>query len=67
MEEYYILCPTRPTPEPALISHLISRDICARRQDENFHKCPTCVLSRLWNASHAESAPEATGTGTVGK
>ncbi len=52
MEEYYILCPTRSTEEPALISHLISRDICAKRQDENFHKCPTCILSRLWQAAH---------------
>lgn len=57
MEEYYILCPTRPTQEPALISHLISRDICARRQDENFHKCPTCVLSRIWKAAHPEGTP----------
>ena len=59
MEEYYILCPTRSTPEPALISHLISRDICGQRQDENFHKCPTCVRSRIWKAAH----PEAEGAG----
>ena len=56
MEEYYILCPTRDTPAPALISHLISRDICAKRQDENFHKCPTCVRSRIWQAAHPGSA-----------
>jgi len=59
MEDYYILCPTRDREEPALIAHLISRDICAKRQDENFHKCPTCVLSRLWKVAHpeAEAAP----------
>ncbi|MCK6479542.1 MAG: hypothetical protein HUU06_05235 [Planctomycetaceae bacterium] len=62
MEEYYILCPTRATPEPALISHLISRDICVRRQDENFHKCPTCVRSRIWAAAHpGQEAPPAEG------
>jgi hypothetical protein len=54
MEDYYILCPTRPTPEPALISHLISRDICAKRQSENFHKCPNCVLSRIWKDAHPD-------------
>lgn len=56
MDDYYILCPTRPTPEPALISHLISRDICAKRQAENFHKCPTCVLSAIWKKAHPEGA-----------
>ncbi len=54
MDDYYILCPTRPTHEPALISHLISRDICAKRQSENFHKCPNCVLSGIWKAAHPE-------------
>ena len=53
------------TEEPALISHLISRDICAQRQDENFHKCPNCTRSRLWKETHPEeeeagdSAPDA--------
>ena len=56
MEDYYILCPTRATPEPALIAHLISRDICAKRQAENFHKCPNCVLSRTWRDAHPEAA-----------
>ena len=56
MEDYYILCPTRPTEEPALISHLISRDICATRQGQNFHKCPNCILSRIWKAAHPEAA-----------
>ena len=59
MEDYYILCPTRPTPEPALISHLISRDICAKRQAENFHKCPTCVLSKIWQAANPGGVPAA--------
>ncbi len=59
MDEYYILCPTRPTEEPALISHLISTDICEKRQCENFHKCPNCIRSRLWKAAHPETAPTA--------
>lgn len=46
--EYYILCPQRDTEVPGLITHLISRDICERRQTENYHKCPNCVRSRVW-------------------
>ncbi len=53
-EEYYILCPTRPPGQESLISHLISVDICTQRQSENFHKCPTCVRSRLWRGMHPE-------------
>ena len=53
MEDYYILCPTRPEAEPALIAHLISRDICEKRQGEGFHKCPNCVRSRIWQAAHS--------------
>jgi hypothetical protein len=63
MDDYYILCPTRPTDEPSLISHLISRDICEKRQGENFHKCPNCVRSRIWKAAH----PEEAAAGTPGK
>jgi hypothetical protein len=68
MEDYYILCPTRPEQEPALISHLISRDICEKRQSENFHKCPNCVRSRIWQDAHpggerAAPAPSAGGEG----
>ena len=46
--EYYILCPQRATDVPGLITHLISRDICEKRQSENYHKCPNCVRSRIW-------------------
>ncbi len=46
--EYYILCPQRATEVPGLITHLISRDICERRQSENYHKCPGCIRSRIW-------------------
>jgi hypothetical protein len=46
--EYYILCPQRATEVPGLITHLISRDICEKRQTENYHKCPNCVRSRVW-------------------
>jgi hypothetical protein len=46
--EYYILCPQRATDVPGLITHLISRDICQKRQSENYHKCPNCVRSRVW-------------------
>lgn len=46
--EYYILCPQRDTEVPGLITHLISRDICEKRQTENYHKCPNCVRSRVW-------------------
>ena len=42
--EYYILCPKRPDDEEGLITHLISRDICVKRQAEFFHKCPGCLL-----------------------
>jgi len=45
--EYYILCPQRETEVPGLITHLISRDICDKRQCENYHKCPNCVRSRI--------------------
>ena len=62
MEDYYILCPTRPEGEPSLIAHLISRDICEKRQSENFHKCPTCVRSRIWQAAHADGASSAVPT-----
>ena len=41
--EYYILCPKRPDDEEGLITHLISRDICVKRQTEFFHKCPNCL------------------------
>jgi len=46
--EYYILCPQRATDVPGLITHLISRDICEKRQSEHYHKCPNCVRSRVW-------------------
>ena len=46
--EYYILCPQRATEVPGLITHLISRDICEKRQSEHYHKCPNCVRSRVW-------------------
>ena len=46
--EYYILCPQRETEVPGLITHLISRDICEKRQSEHYHKCPNCVRSRIW-------------------
>jgi hypothetical protein len=48
--EYYILCPQRATEVPGLITHLISRDICEKRQAESYHKCPTCIRSALFKA-----------------
>ena len=59
--EYYILCPQRATEVPGLITHLISRDICERRQAENYHKCPNCIRSRIWREvnGHAALATEA--------
>jgi hypothetical protein len=50
--EYYILCPQRPENAPGLITHLISVDICRKRQDEGFHKCPNCVRSDIWKMEH---------------
>jgi len=48
-------CPTRPEGQPkALISHLITRDLCLQRQREFFHKCPTCVNSMQWQARSQE-------------
>jgi hypothetical protein len=46
--EYYILCPQRPENAPGLITHLISVDICNKRQGEGFHKCPNCTRSEVW-------------------
>lgn len=48
--EYYILCPQRATEVPGLITHLISRDICQKRQSENYHKCTTCIRSAIYRA-----------------
>ncbi|MCU0724570.1 MAG: hypothetical protein MUE73_02085 [Planctomycetes bacterium] len=50
--EYYILCPQRPENAPGLITHLISVDICRKRQAEGFHKCPNCVRSDIWKMEH---------------
>ena len=52
--EYYILCPQRPENETGLITHLISVDICRKRQDEGFHKCPNCVRSDIFKRQHSE-------------
>ncbi len=54
--EYYILCPQRATEVPGLITHLISRDICERRQVENYHKCPNCIRSRIWRERNGHAA-----------
>ncbi len=60
--EYYILCPQRATEVPGLITHLISRDICEKRQVENYHKCPNCIRSRVWRERNGlpPSPPDAT-------
>jgi hypothetical protein len=60
--EYYILCPQRATEVPGLITHLISRDICEKRQAENYHKCPNCIRSRIWRErnGHPVLADDAT-------
>jgi len=52
--DYYILCPQRPRNAPGLITHLISVDICAKRQGEGFHKCPNCTRSEAWKKEHGE-------------
>jgi hypothetical protein len=57
--EYYILCPQRATEVPGLITHLISRDICEKRQAENYHKCPTCIRSAIFRARSGKPAPAA--------
>ena len=66
--EYYILCPQRATEVPGLITHLISRDICERRQAENYHKCPNCIRSRIWREhnGHAALETEELSTATAG-
>jgi len=58
--EYYILCPQRPDDVPGLITHLISREICEKRQAEQFHKCPNCIRSRIWRErnGHPVETPE---------
>ncbi len=62
MDEYYILCPKKPAGEGVLIQHLISKDICEERQDEGYHKCPSCVRSRMWQESHPAGAVSADGS-----
>ena len=57
--EYYILCPQRDTEVPGLITHLISRDICDKRQSEHYHKCPNCVRSRIWRERNGLPVEEA--------
>jgi len=54
--EYYILCPQRATEVPGLITHLISRDICEKRQAESYHKCPNCIRSRIWRERNGHPA-----------
>jgi len=54
--EYYILCPQRADDVPGLITHLISRDVCDKRQAESYHKCPNCVRSLLWRARNGVPA-----------
>ena len=56
-KEYFILCPQRPENEPGLITHLISVDICAKRQEQGFHKCPNCVRSEIWQKQNADEVP----------
>lgn len=66
--EYYILCPQQSDDMPKLITHLISRDICERRQTENFHKCPNCIRSRIWRERNGHPVPAAVETsGAAGK
>jgi hypothetical protein len=57
--DYYILCPQRPRNAPGLITHLISVDICGKRQAEGFHKCPNCVRSEMYQKEHGEPAGNA--------
>lgn len=64
--EYYILCPQRPDDAPGLITHLISRDVCAKRQSENYHKCPNCIRSRIWRQRNGLPAEPVTGPVTLG-
>jgi len=52
--DYYILCPRRPRNAPGLITHLISVDICSKRQSDGFHKCPNCTRSEAWQKEHKE-------------
>ena len=59
--EYYILCPQRPSEVPGLITHLISRDICDKRQAENYHKCPNCIRSRVWRERNGLPVEEPAG------
>jgi len=53
--DYYILCPQRPENAPGLITHLISVDICRKRQSDGFHKCPNCVRSEISKREHGEA------------
>lgn len=66
-KEYYILCPQRPENEPGLITHLISVDICAKRQKDGFHKCPNCVRSEIWKRQHGEPAKKTRKKAAAGK
>ena len=57
--EYYILCPQRPENAAGLITHLISTDICEKRQADGFHKCPNCTRSDVWQRQYGNPRPVA--------
>ena len=65
--DYYILCPKRPRNAPSLITHLISVDICAKRQEQGFHKCPNCIRSEIWQKQNAEDVPARKKKATTAK
>ena len=41
------LCPTRPDGRVPLFAHTITEKTCAKRQDDNYHKCADCTHSTL--------------------
>ncbi len=36
-------CPTRVDGGDSLIAHVITLEVCTKRQREHYHKCYTCV------------------------
>ena len=56
------ICPTRPDGRATLFAHAIGDTDCAKRQDERYHKCASCVfaigyeLPRSMNGTHSAPA-----------
>jgi len=58
-----LACPTPISAHRPLIAHRITSSVCETRQGESYHKCFSCVNSRLQNAREREIFREKTALG----